>query len=322
MLQHLLVVWVVSALLLQPLADGRAKSPKQKARSRPPGAERATTHPGDARLATEPLGETLREYQIRLNAHRRELLAREQELQRAEDRIVELNHRLERRAPASGAARPPKGLERVSREPDEAQAAVPERRDDPALAADAPPADEALIASLRQDLDVERESRKTLEEELQRVLSQRRSEEQDQQTLRSLESAKAEILLLHHRLEDEERAREALEVLLARARSAAAVGSGTDWIDRFEATMQERRQQADRLRGELHIANETIVSLKARIEADPQGALAAPALDALKADNDTLRGSLHAAEQANSDLRAQAELAARLADMLYGQGSK
>jgi chromosome segregation ATPase len=111
-----------------------------------------------------------------------------------------------------------------------------------------------------------------------------------------------------------------LEVTVARVRRIAEIGAGDDWVDRFEATMNERREQAERLQEELHNANESIVSLKSKLET-AAGAAPAPAADVRGLEDDVkkLRDALQTAQQANADLRAQAELAARLAELLYAQ---
>lgn len=322
---------------------GRRRATK-KPRRRPPATvvREPTAAPSpQSRTATDP---TLREYEIRLHAHRRELMQREQALRIAEGRIVELTREIQSRPPVQAVDRSVLTLDRVSRERDEALAESrrhSKRAEElesrlraatlppPASAASAPSPtpsalsaeDADLVASLRHDLDVERDNRKTLEEELQRLVATSRPDEQ-RQLSRSLQSAKAEILLLRDRLEQEEHAREALEVVFARVRTSAAIGAEPDWIARFETTLRERQQQADRLRGELRVANETIVSLRQKLEMSPPPGPASPAFDELRAENDSLRLSLRTAEQANADLRTQAELAARLADMLYGDGAR
>jgi chromosome segregation ATPase len=177
-----------------------------------------------------------------------------------------------------------------------------------------------LVTSLRQELDVERENRTTLEEEIQRLISESRSPGQVDTMARSLEGARAVILVLNQRLADEQKARETLEVAIERVRRSAGLAPGQDWIDRFESTMKERREQADRLQKEIRDANEAIVALRGKLEAArPDAAIDPAALAELETENSHLRQALDGAQQANSDLRAQAELASRLAELLYGE---
>lgn len=300
----------------------------------------AADPPLDPRRASSEL----RESRVRLDAHRRELARRDRALRAAERRIADLVRKLRReRAVAKRSARDAAQLAAAEKQRDLAKAEAerygkraaeleaelrareaapppPPYAPPPALEP-ASPEESELVASLRHDLDLERENRKTLEAEIQRLLAERGGADVREPLTRSLAAANAEILLLRDRLQREERDREALEVLVARARSAANVEAGADWIDRFETTMRERQQQAQRLRAELSLANESIVALKAKIESAPPPA--APVGEAataeLRSENDALRLSLRAAEQANADLRTQAELAARLADMLYGE---
>ena len=181
------------------------------------------------------------------------------------------------------------------------------------------------MSSLQHELDVERENRATLEQEIQRLVSESRSPAEVQTLTQSVDGARAQILFLNQRLAEEQRARESLEVTLERMRNAAGIAPGADWMERFEATMRERRTQAERLQEELHNANEAIVQLKAKLETQAQQERpieAGPAIDRRDLEDEVtkLREALRNAEQANADLRTQAELAGRLADMLYGQG--
>jgi hypothetical protein len=257
----------------------------------------------------------LQEYEIRLSAHRRELLARESELEAAKRRIAELG----------GTPRPEAAPTSVSDD---------ERQEPPlAVSTIAPPtpapaggADEALVSSLQQELDVERENRATLEQEIQRLLSASSQPEELHAVAQSLDGARAQILLLNQRLAEEQRARESLEVSVERARNAAGVAPGPDWVERFEVAMRERRTQAERLQEELRNANEAIVQLKSKLEGQgdppPEAAPVAAAVTDTRGLEDEvakLRESLRNAQQANADLRAQSELAGRLADLLYSQ---
>ncbi len=278
----------------------------------------STQTPGP--VQTEGAEQLLREYEIRLAAHRRELLERESELEVAKRRIAELDKVPPQASPS---------------------AAIPatvgsgdDRREDPVAVSPTPyppPApvsrgDDSLAASLQRELDVERENRATLEQEIQRLVSASSSPQELHALTQSLDGARAQILLLNQRLADEQRAREALEVSVERVRSAAGVAPGSDWIERFEATMRERRAQAERLQEELHNANEAIVELKSKVEGQgdrpPEAApVAAPIHDTRELEEEItkLREALRNAQQANAALRTQSELAGRLADMLYSQ---
>jgi hypothetical protein len=260
----------------------------------------------EQREGTERL---LQEYEIRLAAHRRELLARENELEAAKRRIAELG------------GTPPPGAAPTSVPDDE------RHENPPAVLTVASPTpasrgDETLVSSLQLELDVERENRVTLEQEIQRLLSASSQPEELHALAQSLDGARAQIMLLNQRLADEQRARESLEVAVERVRNAAGVAPGPDWVERFETTMRERRTQAERLQEELRNANEAVVQLKSKLEAQGDRLReAAPVMDTQGLEDEVvkLRESLRNAQQANADLRAQSELAGRLADLLYSQ---
>lgn len=266
-----------------------------------------------------------------MNAHRRELLQREAELDAARRQISE------RREPSPSATSGPdaraRELERsesaareevgrlrektraLEAELQSVTAAAPTASSDPAEAGD-----KALSTSLQHELDVERENRATLEQEIQRLASELRSVDQIQAASQSLDGARAEVLVLNQRLAEEQQAREALEVTIERVRQAAGVAPGKDWLDRFQTTMKERQEQVERLQEELHKANEAIVALKGRLESAGREASSGGADTAkLEGEIKTLTDALQAAHQANADLRTQAELASRLAELLYGQ---
>jgi len=287
-----------------------------------------TPTPGPSPSTPEAL---LREYEIRLNAHRRELLQREAELEAARRQISERRepsppatsgpdaHARERERSES-AAREEVGRLREKPRALEAELQsvtipVPTASSDPAEGGD-----KALSASLQHELDVERENRATLEQEIQRLASESRSADQIRAASQSVDGARAEILVLNQRLAEEQRAREALEVTVERARQAAGVAPGDDWLGRFQTTMKERHEQVERLQEELRKANEAIVALKGRLEsAGREGSSGGADAANLEAEIKTLRDALQAAQQANADLRTQAELASRLAELLYGQ---
>lgn len=297
-----------------------------------------TATPTPRPMASEPEApeDLLRVYEIQLTAHRRELLQREAALDRAQRRIAELTRAASpRRADSGPAAERVRQLERFREQARadidrltartkelEAEVGRPSLMTPPGSAPGRPDAAsgsrDALVASLRQELDVERENRATLETEIQRLVAESRSEDRLEPISRSLENARAEILVLNHRLADEQRAREALEVTIERLRAAANVPAAPDWLERFDATMKERRQQSERLQEELHKANEAIVALRARLEANPPSPSQGSGQD-LAVENTKLREALEAAQRANTDLHTQAELAARLAELLYRQ---
>jgi hypothetical protein len=289
--------------------------PKTRTPKRP-AVPLSTPNPGpDQEGGTEQL---LREYEIRLAAHRRALLERESELEAAKRRIKELGKPVEPESTRKETARddqrtaPPPVLTSPSPLPTVLPSPTPVAARD---------TDETLVSSLQHELDVERENRATLEQEIQRLLSESRPLEL-QAVTQSLDGARAQLLLLNQRLAEEQRARESFEVTLERVRETAGVAPGADWLERFDATMRERRAQAERLQEELRHANEAIVQLKAKLEAQEQRP-PEPSPDqetrSLEAEVVKLRKALSNAEKANADLRTQAELAGRLADMLYGQ---
>jgi len=309
-------------------------TPTRAPNARRPTPWSAVTTPSPRASASEPTPSTpealLREYEIRLNAHRRELLQREAELEAARRQISEL------RAPSPPDTRRDADVRELEGSENDAREEVARLREKTQeleaqlrSATAAPPApssdpaegvDKALIASLQRELDVERENSATLEKEMQRLASESRSADQLQAVSQSLDGARAEILVLNHRLAEEQRAREALEVTIERVRQAAGVAPGNDWLERFQATMDERHEQADRLQEELRKANEAIVSLKGKLEsAGPEGSGAGADAASLEGEIKKLKDALRTAQQANADLHAQAELAARLAEILYGQ---
>ncbi len=268
----------------------------------------------------EGMEELLRKYEIQLAAHRRALLERESELEAAKKRITELG---KPRPESSSWETTSRDEERTTTRPalpspSPLSTTSPSPSPSPVAARDP---DETLVSALQHELDVERENRATLEQEIQRLLSESRPPDQLQTVTQSLDGARAQLLLLNQRLAEEQRARESLEVTLERVREAAGIAPGGDWLERFDATMRERRAKAERLQEELRNANEAIVQLKANLEAQERRSETAssPTTQNLEAEVTKLREALRNAEQANADLRTQAELAGRLADMLYGQ---
>lgn len=275
----------------------------------------------------------LHEYEIRLAAHRRELLEREAELDAAKRQLAKLKttapvvgpdfvdqDRIRELARSESAARAE--ATRLRDEAEDPRARLQSVTTERPPPVEKPPqdGDKALIASFQRELDVERENRATLEQEIQRLVDESRAGERGQALSQSLENARAEILFLNHRLAAEQRARETLEVTIDRVRRAGELSPGNDWLDRFEATMRERREQAERLQEELHKANEAVVDLRGRLESvGTTPANDGARIEGLEGEIKKLRDALHSAEQANADLRSQAELAARLAELLYGQ---
>ena len=284
--------------------------PTKQATRLPKGAAKPAATPTLPALqeGTERL---LQEYEIRLSAHRRELLERESELEAAKRRIEEL-----RSSPKPGGASTAESRDDRQANP---PVASPSASPSPAPVGGG---EDTLVSSLQHELDVERENRATLEQEIQRLVSASSSPEELHALAQSLDGARAQILFLNQRLAEEQRARESLEVSMERVRDAAGVAPGPDWMERFDATMRERRVQAERLQEELHNANEAIVQLKSELEAQgerPPEAGPVPDPRGLEDEVVKLREALRKAQQANADLRTQSELAGRLADMLYSQ---
>ena len=286
------------------------RAPTRQATRLPRSAPKptATPTPPTPQEGTERI---LQEYEIRLSAHRRELLERESELEAANRRIEEL-----RRSSQPGRASTAESrADRQEYQPDASPSASP-------TPAPVSGGDDTLVSSLQRELDVERENRATLEQEIQRLVSASSSQEELHVLAQTLDGARAQILLLNQRLAEEQRARESLEVSMERVRDAAGVAPGPDWMERFDATMRERRAHAERLQEELHNANESIVQLKSKLEAQgerPPEAGPVPDTRGLEDEVVKLREALRKAQQANADLRTQSELAGRLADMLYSQ---
>lgn len=216
------------------------------------------------------------------------------------------------------AATPIRSAGRVDREK---AAAAPTGA--PTPSAGRAPADE--VATLQRELDVERENRATLEKEIERLAAAGNSDEELRAVVKSLQSARAEILVLTTRLNEEQKRRETLEVAIERARKSVGLpaASAEASLDRLLRTITEHRAESDRLARDLASANETVVHLKGRLEAvsgSAQPTTQSPQLLAdLRQDNRKLREALSAAEKANDGLRAKADLAERLAQILYAR---
>jgi hypothetical protein len=313
-----------------PVESKRPPKAIQAARSSIEAAESPADLPQELYFAI------IREYEVRLAAHRRELLAREAELDATKHALTELRQKTAARIEPMPSAADRERWTDLQRSERDARAEASGLRVKVAAlekelrvltttsaekAASPSPADrdKALIASLERELDVERANRATLETEIQRLVSESRSGDRMAALTQSLDSARAEILLLNQRLATEQRARESLEVSIERVRRAAALDPGEDWMDRFETNIKERRDQAERLQEELHRANEVIISLKGKLEAADGAKSPAPDVRGLESEVERLRDALHSAQQANADLRTQAELASRLAEILYGE---
>jgi chromosome segregation ATPase len=185
------------------------------------------------------------------------------------------------------------------------------------LAAETDPA----AADLREQLSLERERRETLEQEIQRLTASGLTEEKFVEVWKALQSARSEILVLSNQLTDERKSRENLEVTLARVQreSGGEAQSPNDFVRRLAETLNERRAEADRLGAQLKDANEIIVRLKGRLEATGSPAEENKILSDLDKENTDLRDALKAAQEANTSLRAKAEMAERLAEMVYGK---
>ena len=180
---------------------------------------------------------------------------------------------------------------------------------------------DSAAADLREQLSVERERRETLEQEIQRLTASGNTEEKFVEVWKALQSARSEILVLSNQLTDERKSRENLEVTLARIQreSGGEAQSTNDFTRRLAETLNERRAEADRLGAQLKDANEIIVRLKGRLEATGSPVEENKILGDLDKENTDLRDALKAAQEANTSLRAKAEMAERLAEMVYGK---
>ncbi|MGH7897923.1 MAG: hypothetical protein ACREQQ_08215, partial [Candidatus Binatia bacterium] len=176
-------------------------------------------------------------------------------------------------------------------------------------------------ADVREQLSIERERRETLEGEVRRLTSATDPEERSLEVWKALQSARAEILVLSNQLAEERRSREDLEIALTRMTHASGVkgASGGDAGEKLAAVLRERRAEADRLAAELKNANEVITRLKGRLEAKASSGGEASVAAELEQENFSLRAALGAAEEASRSIRAKAELAERLAEMVYGK---
>jgi chromosome segregation ATPase len=176
-------------------------------------------------------------------------------------------------------------------------------------------------ADLREQLAVERERRETLEQEIQRLTASGNTEERYVEVWKALQSARSEILVLSNQLSDERKSRENLELTLARIQreSGGEAQGDSDVARRLAETLNQRRAEADRLGEQLKNANEIIVRLKGRLEATESSNGENKVLGDLDKENKDLRDALTAAQAANTTLRSKAEMAERLAEMVYGK---
>ena len=147
------------------------------------------------------------------------------------------------------------------------------------------------------------------------------AEEKYVEVWKALQSARSEILVLGNQLADERKSRESFEIALAKLqRESGGEGEGTgDFAQRLTQTLKERRSEADRLGDQLKNANEIIVRLKGRLEASGSPLAENRVLADLDKENASLRDALKTAHDANVNLRAKAEMAERLAEMVYGK---
>jgi DNA repair exonuclease SbcCD ATPase subunit len=181
-------------------------------------------------------------------------------------------------------------------------------------------AEDPATKDLQEQLSVERERRETLEEEVKRLTTSGNSDDRFVEVWNALQSARSEILVLGNQLAEERKDREDLEIALARTQQDPASKSNTDLAKRLEQALNDRRAEADRLAAQLKDANEMIVRLKGRLEASGSPEEGDKLLADLQKDNESLRKALNAAEEANQALRGKAEMAQRLAEMVYGKG--
>jgi hypothetical protein len=240
-------------------------------------------------------------------------------------------------ASVQGATRPPNGGKKQVRSPrsqpgpsEPEQAKELASAGDPGLknavelpsgaGADDATEDPAATKDLQEQLSVERERRETLEDEVKRLTTSGNFDDRFVEVWNALQSARSEILVLSNRLAEERKDREDLEIALARTQEDPANKSNKDLAQRLAQTLNDRRSEADRLAAQLKDANEIIVRLKGRLESSGSPEGQDRLLADLQKDNETLRDALQAAEQANEALRGKAEMAQRLAEMVYGKG--
>jgi DNA repair exonuclease SbcCD ATPase subunit len=181
--------------------------------------------------------------------------------------------------------------------------------------------DDRADGDLREQLSLERERRETLEEEVKRLTTSGNSEEKFVEVWNTLQSARSQILVLTNQLADERQSRETLEIALTRMKEASGEeGQSTaEFATRLAETLKERRDEANRLADQLKSANEVIVRLKGRLEAAGSPTADGSVMADVDQENQKLREALRTAEEANRSLREKAEMAARLAEMVYGK---
>jgi len=174
---------------------------------------------------------------------------------------------------------------------------------------------------LREQLSLERERRETLEDEVKRLTAIGDSQEKFVEVWNALQSARSEILVLTHQLAEERQSRESLEVALTRMKEAtgAQEESTAEFATRLAETLKERRAEAERLADQLKNANEVIVSLKGHLEAAGLQPAESNILVEVEQEKQRLREALRTAQEANRSLRDKAELATRLAEIVYGK---
>jgi chromosome segregation ATPase len=257
----------------------------------------------------------------------------EHELQRQTYRIRELEQtRVDRRELARLRAltvdltRKVDGAEKVrAASAREVQSLVSPSEPAPAVVVAAVAGEGGEPAGLRRELDVERQRRETLEKEVARLSTNAHSESLYRETWKALQAARAEVLVLQNRLAEEQQRREAVEAAVERGRELAAKAEGDgesdDRLRRLIESSAAQRAESDHLQKDLADANEAIVRLKGRLEGihTPEGS--AEAAEQLVDENAKLRAALTKAEGTVATLQQKAELAERLAEIVYGAES-
>jgi chromosome segregation ATPase len=211
----------------------------------------------------------------------------------------------------------------------ESPGVVPESSGDQKIAEPSPQAGEAMempsVADtdstqedLREQLSTERERRETLEQEIQRLTASGDAEQKFLEAWKALQVARSEILVLSTQLNDERKNRENLEIKLAHLQDGNETATTSDAAQQLGDTLQQRREEAERLAEQLKSANEIIVRLRGRLEATSSPAAESQLISDLDKENTDLRDALKTAQEANTSLRAKAEMAEHLAEMVYG----
>jgi chromosome segregation ATPase len=186
-----------------------------------------------------------------------------------------------------------------------------------ALSTPPPAAPSGEAQALRENLELERQRRRTLEQEIERLGRELREAEKFRAAWNELQAARAEILVLGTKLAEERERRESLELQVEQARRRAGAARAEESLPKLLQLLEERRQESERLAAALREANEAIVRLRGQLESAGSSEENARVLARLEEENRSLRAELQQARADLARLSERAALAERLAELVY-----